>query len=462
MDPTLAGDLADLPALLDQTRELAGRVLAGVDSRPVARQPDPAEVVPVPVAGIGLRRALEVFQERWEPALSGSAGPRFLGFVTGGATPASLAGDWLVSTFDQNVVINHDSAASDLERETVRWLAELFGLGGAHAGAFVTGATMSNFVGLATAREWIGEQLGVSVADKGIGAVGQIEVLAGTPHSTIHKALSMLGIGRDSVRLVPTLPDREAVDIKALEEALKRLDGRPSIVVAATGTVNSVDFDDLQAIAALAEHYPFWLHADGAFGAFAALSPEHAHLVAGLSGADSVCVDLHKWLNVPYDSGIAFTRHRDLQFRVFRNIGPYLGTPTMDNPELMHLTPESSRRLRALTAWFTLAAYGAEGHRDIVERNIACAQRLGALLADSGSARLLAPVRLNVVMFAPAGDPTPERVAEIARAIAAGGEAFMTLTVYKGQNGLRAAFSNWRTTDDDVDRVHAAIMKAMG
>jgi glutamate/tyrosine decarboxylase-like PLP-dependent enzyme len=459
--PILAADLADLPELLAATTKAAEHVLAGLHERPAARPQRPALPAPLPTTGVGLRAALSLFERRWEPGLSGAAGPRYLGFVTGGTTPASLAGDWLTGTLDQNVVTMRDSAASNLERETVAWLAELFGLGSELSGAFVSGATMSNVVGLAVGREWLGERLGVSVADAGVGALGPVRVLSGSPHSSAYKALSVLGIGRDSMRLVPTLPGREAVDVDLLERALAALDGHPAIVIANAGTVNTVDFDDIAAIAALRERHPFWLHVDGAFGAFAALSPEHAGLVAGIGEADSVCVDLHKWLNVPYDAAVQFTRRRDLQVAVFQNAAAYLGLPTGD-PDFVHLTPESSRRLRALATWFTLTAYGREGHRDIVDRSVACARHLGDLLAGSARFRLLAPVRLNVVCFTLAQDATAERVDAVATAVAESGETFVTPTVLDGVPGLRAAFSNWRTTGSDVDRIFAALVGPVG
>ncbi|HEY3478442.1 MAG TPA: pyridoxal-dependent decarboxylase [Streptomyces sp.] len=457
MHPLLADDLARLPELLGVTRDHAARFLGGLDERVVARGPWRGDAAPLPVEGAGLEGALAEFAARWEPELSGSAGPRYLGFVTGGATPAGLAGDWLTAAYDQNGSSTVGSGAAALEKEAVRWLGELFGLGDAHSGAFVSGATMSNTVGLAIGREWLGERLGVSVTDAGVAALGPVDVLSGTPHSSIGKALSLLGIGRDRLRTVATLPGREAVDVGRLADALAALDGRPAIVVANAGTVNTVDFDDLAAIAALREHFPFWLHVDAAFGAFAALSPRHAALTAGLAAADSVCVDLHKWLNVPYDSAVQFTRRRDLQTAVFHNASPYLGGPGGD-PDFLHLTPENSRRLRALSAWFALAAYGAEGHREIVERTVRCARRLGDALDARPEFRLLDPVRLNVVCFTLADDPTPARVAALADRVTAGGEAFLTPTVYAGVPALRAAFSNWRTTEEDTDRVLRALL----
>lgn len=456
MYPRLAEDLASLPQLLQETCAYAEQVLAGIDERPAALRPAEFSADPLPLQGVGLKAALARFAERWEPGFSGSAGPRYLGFVTGGVTPAALAGDWLTGTLDQNVVTGLDSSAPDLERETIGWLREALALGDRHSGSFVTGATMSNFVGLAIAREWLGERQRISVAQSGVRALAQEPVvLTGTPHSSIFKALSMLGVGRDRVRAVPTLPGREAVDVAALGEALAALDGQPAIVVANAGTVNTVDFDDLRAIAALRESYPFWLHTDAAFGAFAAFSSQHAPLLDGLGEADSVCVDLHKWLNVPYDAAVQFTRRRDLQVGVFQNAAAYLGLPT-GNPDFVHLTPENSRRLRALAAWFTLTAYGLDGCREIVERNIASAHRFGERLARLPQVRLLAPVRLNVVCFTVADD-----VADVVRALTDTGEVFVTPTVYEGTPAIRVAFSNWRTGPEDEDRVFDAIRKVL-
>ena len=460
MHPLLGDDLARFPELLQVARDFAAREVAGLAARPVAYLGPPPVAEPLPSAGTGTEGALARFAERWAPGFSASAGPRYLGFVVGGATPAAVTGDWLASAYDQNVSGAGDSSAIDLERETLSWLRELLGLSDAHSGAFVTGATLSNTVGLAIAREWLGERLGVAVSDEGAAALGPIEVLSGTPHSSIGKALSMLGIGRNRLSRVPLLPGgREAVDVTRLAATLDELDGRPAIVVANAGTVNTADFDDLRAIAGLKQQYSFWLHVDAAFGGFAALSPAYAHLVDGLDAADSICVDLHKWLNVPYDAGIQFTRRQDLQVRVFHNASPYLGRPGAV-PDFLHLTPENSRRLRALATWFTLTAYGRDGHLEIVERNVALARRLGEQISTVAHMRLLAPVRLNVVCFTLADNPAEDRVRGAARAIAASGEAFVTPTVYQGQHALRAAFSNWRTSETDTDRVIDALVQA--
>ncbi|MBE1537238.1 pyridoxal phosphate-dependent decarboxylase family protein [Actinomadura algeriensis] len=457
MHSRIAADHAELTRLLEEVRAHAAGVLARMDERevvPSGRVPEPEGL---PGEGAGLAGALAAFADRWEPAFSASAGPRYLGFVTGGATPAALAGDWMTGVWDQNSVTSLDGAGQSLERETVGWLRELFGLPEGHRGTFVGGATASNFVGLAVAREWLGERAGVSPAEDGAGALGDVRVLSGAAHSSVFKALAMLGLGRRSLVGVPTVDGRECVDVAALEGALRDAGG-PCVVVANAGTVNTGDFDDLRAVAGLRERYPFWLHVDAAFGGFAALSAAHAHLVEGIGAADSICVDLHKWLNVPYGSALQFTRRPDLQAAVFRNAAAYL-RPLGETPDLVHLTPENSRRLRALAAWFALRAYGREGHREIVERCTACARALGDAVEAVPGLRLLAPVRLNVVCFTFADRPDAGRLAALAERVS--GEAFLTPTVHAGVPALRAAFSGWRTGEADVRRVAAALREAV-
>ena len=459
MHALLQHDLNHLDEVLLRTLTEALTVLGSLERRPVAVAPGE----PVPPAaddGCGFAGALDDFNRRFASGFSAAAGPRYLGFVTGGATPAALAADWLVSAWDQNPTSGLDSSAPDLERETIDRLRALFGLSPEHGGAFVTGATMANFVGLALGREWVGEQRGVRVSACGLAALGPIRVLSGAPHSSIFKAASMLGLGRSAIETLPLLDEREAVDISALEVRLEALAGEACIVVANAGTVNSVDFDDLAAIAALRARYPFWLHIDAAFGAFAALSPLHAERVAGLDLADSICIDAHKWLNVPYDAAIQFTRRQDLQLRVFQNSAAYLGE-IGERPDFVHLTPENSRRLRALPTWFALRAYGREGLCSIVESCCQHAEELGRRLVALPHFELLAPVRMNVVCFAwRGGENTPVAVNDFVARVRDGGETFVTPTCYRGRWGLRAAFSNWRTRDSDLARIADALEKA--
>ncbi|WP_020123882.1 pyridoxal-dependent decarboxylase [Streptomyces canus] len=461
MYPLLSEDRARLAQLLRDVLDIATDHLDVLDHRPAWQPPVTPDLQFLPGKGGGTPEALSRFITDWAPAFSGSAGPRYLGFVTGGTTPASLAADWLTSVYDQNAGGSTGSSAAALERQTIAWLRELFGLSDVHTGVFVTGSTMSNVTGLAVAREWLGQQHDVSVSEEGVAALGSVTLLSGAPHSSIAKAASILGLGRASLRRLPLLPgNREAVDVTALTVELESLRGRPAIVVANAGTVDTVDFDDLEAIAALKERYNFWLHIDAAFGAFAALLPSHAHLRAGLDQGDSLSIDLHKWLNVPYDSAVLFTRRQDLQLKVFHNASPYLGMPALPDPDFMHLTPETSRRLRALTAWFSLAAYGREGHAEVVARNTALAEQLGDKIMGTPHLRLLAPVRLNVVCFTLADNPTTEKIQATAQAVAATGEAFITPTHYQGTPALRAAFSNWRTSQADMERAFTAISSA--
>lgn len=465
MHPLLHQDLNELPALSQATRELALSFLQGLDTHPAARAPRGLGLELMTAAmqpPVGAAGALQRFARDWLPHLSGSAGPRYLGFVTGGATPASMLGDWLTASLDQNPTAGWDSEAPELERATVRTLAAWFGLSEAQQGAFVSGATLSNFVGLALGREWVGEQRGLRVSEAGLARLGPVRILSGAPHSSIHKAASMLGLGRDAVESLPTLAGRDALDVAALEQRLRAVPDEALIVVANAGTVNSGDFDDLMALLALRQRHRFWLHVDAAFGAFAALDERVAAQVAGLDGADSVCIDCHKWLNVPYDSALQFTRHRDLQLRVFQNAAAYLG-PIGERPDFVHLTPENSRRWRALPAWFSVQAYGREGHAEIVRRNIDGARLLGALLqADAPRFELLSPVRLNIVCFAVQGHDDVARVQALLERLRDSGEAFLTPTYFQGRWAVRAAFSNWRSEAADAQRVHSALKRVLG
>lgn len=459
MHPLLAADQEQLPALLHQTLAAAAEYLTTLPARPAATDLGPREYRPLPEVGLGAREALRQFLEQYGALMPASNGPRFWGFVTGGATPAALMGDWLTSAYDLNLSSAANSPAPHIEFEALHLLRELFGLPAAFHGLFVTGATMSNFAGLALAREWAARQAGRQAAHDGLWALPPLTVLSGAPHSSVYKALAMLGIGRGRLRPVALQPgNREAVEVAALEAALQAAAerGEAAIVVGNAGTVNTVDFDDLEAIAALKTRYPFWLHIDAAFGGFAVCAPRYQRLLAGWEAADSLTIDAHKWLNVPYDSAMLFTRHRDLQLAVFQNSGAYLGA-LAEPPDFVHLGPENSRRMRALPAWFGLLAYGRAGYRDIVERNCALAAQLGALIEASTAYRLLAPVRLNVVCFTLTGEASPAAVHRVVDRLRADGRVFLTPTVYQGTPGLRAAFSNWRTEAVDLAQAWEAL-----
>ncbi|MCA9966219.1 MAG: aspartate aminotransferase family protein [Anaerolineales bacterium] len=457
MHPTLKHDQENLRQLLDQTSAAAYEFLAGINGRSPATNPHPpTPYTPLPENGLGTAATLATFRQKYEAGLAGSPGPRYLGFITGGTTPAALVGDWLAAAYDQNVMADMDSIAPHVEYETIHLLRQLFGLPDSFFGTFVSGATMSSFVGLALARQWLAQQHGLDVAQDGLYGLPPVQILTATPHSSIYKAAAMLGLGRNAVQTIPTLPNREAVDVTALAQQLAATP-QPCIVVGNAGTVNSVDFDDLPAIARLKTTHNFWFHVDAAFGGFAACSPAHAHLVVGLETADSITIDAHKWLNVPYDSAMQFSHHPDLQAQVFSNAAAYLGDPS-GQPSLVNLTPQNSRRFRALPAWFSLLANGRSGYRDIVERNCQQAQQLTRHIATSSHFRLLAETHLNVVCFTLNRDNVqPSDISRYLTLLRDDGRVFLTPTSYKGIPAIRAAFSNWQTSEHDV----AACWQAM-
>lgn len=463
MDPLLRADLTGLDDVLAAACAAAGGYLADLPRAPVDPTLPPPPPTRLPEHGVGAAEAVAILRRDWLPAMAAFAGPRFWGYVTGGTTPAALAGDWLAAAIDQNPA-SDEGAAATLERRTTGWLADLLALGPDQHGVMVTGATMANVAGLALAREWAGRRLGVDVSSVGLAGLAAatrtrttgspIRVLAGCAHSSVGKALSMLGLGRAALEAAPTLPGREAVDPAALESALTADTARrPVIVVASAGTVNTGDVDDLRALLDLRERHGFWLHVDGAFGAFAALAPTHAPLLAGIEAADSVTVDLHKWMNVPYDSAVSFTRHPELRPAVFGNAGAYLAGADDVTP-LVHLGPENSRRLRALPAYAALLAYGRAGHADIVARTLAHAARFARAIEAMPGAHLLAPARLTIVCVA-IDRPIPPVLAALAPT------ALLTPTTYGGQPAVRAAFSNWRTTDADVELAAEALARIL-
>lgn len=461
MHPLLQHDLDTLPEILRQACDTAVSFLETLPARstcpPASAQNLQDGDDRLPESGIGAQAALEHFWNRYASGMSASAGPRYFGFVTGGGTPASLAADWLVSTVDQNTQLNFDSVSAAIELATIDQLRQLFGLPDALCGTFVSGATMANFVSMAIARQWLGQQCGVDIAQQGLAALGPIRVLSAAAHSSSVKALSMLGIGRDALVTVATLPGSEAIDPAALEDILTADPDRPTMVLASAGTVNTVAFDDLPALLRLRQKYGFWLHVDAAFGGVAAASKRYAPLLAGWEDADSITVDAHKWLNVPYDSAVQFTqeRHLALQVQVFQNHSAYLVLPSVRPDNYLHLTPENSRRFRALPVWMALKAYGRDGLAEVVERNVGLAHLLGEKLAATPGFTLLAPVNLNVVCFAlEDADGTPEALAKRNRfqqRLDNAGVVRCTSTSLNGTPGIRAALVNWMTEEADIE-----------
>ncbi|MFT4155590.1 pyridoxal phosphate-dependent decarboxylase family protein [Parafilimonas sp.] len=459
MNIQLQNDLSQLDTLLEKIKEQGIAYLNNISSRPTSAKKEINTVSALPGEGIGTLETLKQFNARFEPIMVASSGPRFWGFVTGGSTPASIVGDWLTSVYDPNpqTIKGRNDISAAIEFETIQLLLELFNLPADFSGGFVTGATTSNFTCLAVARQWIGKQLGKDFAKDSI--TERINVFSAAPHSSVIKSLSLLGIGSNNLIKIKTEEgNRESISMEDLEKKITELTYQPFILVSSGGTVNTVDFDDFIAITALKEKYNFWWHIDAAFGGFAACSPKYKHLLQGWENADSITVDCHKWLNVPYESAVFFVKqqHSLLQVETFQNSNaPYLGNP-FDNFSYMNFLPENSRRLRALPAWFSLNAYGKNGYREIVENCIACAQHLGQFIESSPHFKLLAPVRLNTVCFTLNDE---EKAPAFLSKLNDTGKVYMTPTVYNGKKGIRAALVNWRTANEDVDLVVKVMME---
>jgi glutamate/tyrosine decarboxylase-like PLP-dependent enzyme len=456
-------DQSEIPEVLKAAAAGAEAFLRELDERPV--RPELAEKGldafggPLPEEGDGALEPVRVLSRDGADAAIGSAGPRFFHFVIGGVTPAALGADWLTSAMDQNAGAWASSPlASRLEGVAIDWLKDLFGLPASWGGVLTTGATMANFTGLAAARSWWGQRHGVDVNEHGLAGLPSVPVYSsGYIHSTALKALAMLGIGRESVRKFA----RDAagrLDVEAMDAALGELDGAPAIIVGNAGEVNAGDFDPIEAMADLAEKHSAWLHVDGAFGLFAAISPDAAHLVRGVDRAHSVIADGHKWLNVPYDSGFAFLRDPALLGGVFGLQAAYLPRADDPQPSFMHLGPESSRRSRALTIWATLRAYGRQGYRQMVERHLALAQRVARRVDEAPDLERLAEAPLNIVCFRfRPPDLSEAELDEIntrlAEAVLEDGRVYVGSTVYEGRVAFRPAIVNWRTTEADVDEL---------
>jgi glutamate/tyrosine decarboxylase-like PLP-dependent enzyme len=451
----LKKDIDQIDELLTAVKNISVNYLSQINLQPTSRQKPLPENSILSVDGLGLENTLNYFQQHHANKIVASSGPRYWGFVTGGTTPAAIAGDWLTAVYDQNTqgVTGGGDVSAAIEFETIDLLLQLFQLAATFNGGFVTGATMANFTGLAVGRQWAGLQNNNDIAWEGVKT--DIKILTSTPHSSAVKSLSLLGLGSSNIITVRTMEgNREAMDMEDFESKLKQQQSHPVIVISSGGTVNTVDFDDMAAMAALKKKYAFFWHIDAAFGGFAACSKEYQHLVKGWEEADSIAIDCHKWMNVPYDSAVCFVqkKHAAIQVQTFQNSNaPYLGNPE-ENFSYLNYGPENSRRFRALPAWFSLMAYGEKGFAWMVENSIAMARLFAERLEAETDFILTAPVRLNVVCFTIKEEAgRNERVKQVLAKLNENAKVFLTPTFYKGIYCLRAAFVNWRTTEADID-----------
>ena len=460
-DPIREKDLIE--SALQDVHGAASRYLGLLDGLP-AKDPNADELArqfegELPEHGVGSLEALKGLIGRGQVAATRSAGPRFFHFVTGGSTPAALAADWFASVLDNNAGLWVSSPlGASVEKVALTWLKDLFGLPSHWGGVLVTGATMANFTALAAARQWWGEQHGVDVAKAGLAGLPPVSLFSGGfIHASAVKALGMLGLGYGSVRRL-TADAAGRLDLEALERSLESLRGAPAIVLATAGEVNAGGFDPIEQMAEVAHRHNAWLHVDGAFGVYARVSPSLAHLAAGMELADSVIADGHKWLNVPYDCGFAFVREQGLLHAVFGIGAPYFPDGVAGRPDYLMLGPEMSRRARSLAVWATLAAYGREGYREMVERHARLARRLADQVKAADDFELIEEPVLNVVCFryrhAGLSDSELDELnRRLGQAVIDDGRVYFGTTVYSGKVAFRPAISNWRTEESDVDEI---------
>jgi glutamate/tyrosine decarboxylase-like PLP-dependent enzyme len=451
-------------AVLDRAARLAREFIAGLPERPVG-PPVAVDMLraalggPLPDAGDDPVAVIDALARGADPGLVASAGPRYFGFVTGGALPAALGADWLTSAWDQNAWTYVASpAASVIEEVAGRWLVDLLGLPPSTSVGFTTGATMASFSALAAARHAVLARHGYDVEEQGLAGAPEIALFAGEAvHATIVAALQMLGLGRRRVRRVAA-DDAGRMRPDGLREALASVSG-PAIVSAQAGEVNTGSFDPLDEIATICQERGAWLHVDGAFGLWAAASPALRHLARGADRADSWTVDGHKWLNVPYDAGYAFVRD-GAALRAALAVGaPYYPDPSAAR-ENFHFVPESSRRARGFATWAALRSLGRRGVVELVEHNCALARRMADALRGADGVELLNEVVLNQVLVrfqSPSGD-SDAITRDTIRLIQADGTCWLGGTIWHGRAAARISISNASTTEADIDRSAAAIL----
>lgn len=451
----------EIESLIPQLQSYLSKVIRETDAR-MALPPNAGAVLedlhePLPDSGSGADEALERLLDLAESAGGNTAGPKCFHFVIGGSTPAAQAADILATAYD---AVPYTWVLSpvgvEMELCALGWLKELLGLPREWPGVIVTGATMANFVCLAAARQWWGEQLGADVSETGLSGMPPLPVLtSGFVHASTLKVLAVQGVGRAAVRRF-SRDEYGRVDLEAMSRALDALAGKPALMIVNAGEVNAGEFDPVNDMIALARRHNCWVHVDGAFGLFARLSPRTAHLVAGVERADSVTVDGHKWLNVPYDSGFAFVRDHGLMGRAFRYSADYLPGEDDVRPTPGAIGPESSRRARSFAVWATLKAYGRQGQRRIVEHCLDMAQHLARRVEETPGLELMSEVSLNIVPFRyrPAGVPEEaldELNEELGRAVLGDGRFLVGTSRLGPRTIFRPAFSNWRTRPGDID-----------
>jgi glutamate/tyrosine decarboxylase-like PLP-dependent enzyme len=460
---------ADWKGPLGEAFEEALAYLEGLPSRRVASYIELSTLRkalggPVPDRPMEPREVVADLVAAADPGVVASGSGRFFGFVIGGANPAALAADWLTSAWDQNAGLYVlGPAASVVEEVAGEWLAELFGLPVGMSVGYVTGAQMANFTGLAAALHEVLRRAGWDLATGGLWGAPRVRVLAGAGrHGTIDRALRFLGVGTSTI--VEVDADRQGrMQPAALAAALQQGSG-PAIVCAQVGNVNSGAIDPVGEICTIAHEHDAWVHVDGAFGLWAGASPRLRPLVAGVELADSWATDAHKWLNVPYDSGLIFCAHPDAHRAAMGIRAGYLMHSAGDERDALDYGPEHSRRARGFAIYAAIRALGREGIADLVERCAAFASRFAERLAAADRVEVLNDVILNQVLvrFLAADGDHDAHTRRVIERVQHDGTCWMSGTTWQGQAAMRISVSNWSTDQADVDRAVAAILRCAG
>ena len=442
--------------LLEDAWRRGAQYLAALGSRAVRPCPDavarlPRLELPLNDTPQSPEAVLAQLDELVSPATMAMAGPRFFGFVIGGTLPAALAANWLTAAWDQNAALaSVTPGVARIEAIALRWLVDVLGLPPQTQGAFVTGATMANFTALAAARHAVLAGVGWNVEADGLVGAPPVTVIVGEEaHPTLLKSLGLLGFGRKRVVRVPV--DGQG---RMRADRLPPMAG-PTIVCLQAGNINTGAFDPFATICPIAREAGAWVHVDGAFGLWAQASPQLAPLARGVHLADSWATDAHKWLNVPYDSGLAFVREPGVLPAAMAITAEYLPAPgTERSPS--DFTPELSRRARGVEVWAAVRSLGRAGLAELFERNCRQARRFAERLAAAGCG-ILNDVVLNQVLVS---FGTPEETQRVIAAVQADGTCWCGGTVWQGRSAMRISVCSWATTDDDVERSVEAILRA--
>jgi glutamate/tyrosine decarboxylase-like PLP-dependent enzyme len=441
--------------LLAETAARAARYIAEIDNRPVAPRAENIARLrelggPLPEGPSDPSELLALLDEVGSPATVTTNGGRYFGFVMGGALPASLAANWLAGAWDQNACMQIMSpVAAKIEEIVQAWVLELLNLPTAAGIGFVTGTTTSNFAGLAAARSAILHRAGWNVEEDGLFGAPAIRVVVGDEvHVSVLKALTMLGLGRARVIKVPA--DGQG---RMRADALPELDEHTVVCIQA-GNVNTGAFDPAKEICARARNVGAWVHVDGAFGLWGAVSPLYAPLLDGVADADSWAIDCHKWLNVPYDSGMVVVREPE-HLRRALSAGSAAYLTQSPGREPWHYTPDSSRRARGVELWAAIRSLGRSGLCEMIERNCRQARLFADRLRAAGFT-VLNDVVLNQVLVS---FGSPEKTQRVIAEIQADGTCWCGGTVWHGHTAMRISVSCWATTDQDVERSLEAMIR---